>query len=123
MSETDSCLFCKIVRREIRERSIVFDTPEGTAEVPADFVLSLTGYEQDTSLLENAGVEFHGDARVPRYDEATMETNVPGLFIAGTAIQGSPVGHVRVIVENCHVHVPRIVAAIRSSTVRKGVAS
>jgi thioredoxin reductase (NADPH) len=41
-----------------------------------------------------------------------METNVPGLFIAGTAIQGSPVGRVRVIVENCHVHVPRIVARI-----------
>jgi len=108
---------------EIRERSIVFDTPEGPAEVPADFVLSLTGYEQDTSLLENAGVEFHGEARVPRYDETTMETNVPGLFIAGTAIQGSPVGHVRVIVENCHVHVPRIVSAIQSSKVRKGVAS
>lgn len=99
---------------EIRERSIVFDSPEGAAEVAADFVLSLTGYEQDTSLLENAGVEFHGTARVPRYDEATMETNVPGLFIAGTAIQGSPVGHVRVIVENCHVHVPRIVEAIQS---------
>ena len=100
---------------EIRERSIVFDSPEGSAEVPADFVLSLTGYEQDTTLLETAGVDFTGDARAPRYDEATMETNVPGLFIAGTAVQGSPVGRVRVIVENCHVHVPRIVAAIQSS--------
>lgn len=100
---------------EIRERSVVFDSPDGAVEVAADFVLSLTGYEQDTSLLENAGVEFHGAARVPRYDEATMETNVPGLFIAGTAIQGSPVGHVRVIVENCHIHVPRIVAAIQTN--------
>jgi thioredoxin reductase (NADPH) len=97
---------------EIRERSVVFETAEGAREVDADFVLSLTGYEQDTSLLEGAGVDFHGDAREPRYDEATMETNVPGLFIAGTAVQGSPVGKVRVIVENCHVHVPRIVGAI-----------
>jgi thioredoxin reductase (NADPH) len=97
---------------EIRERSVLFESPDGIAEVPADFVLSLTGYEQDTSLLEGAGVEFHGDARAPRYDEETMETNVPGLFIAGTAIQGSPVGRVRVIVENCHVHVPRIVKAV-----------
>jgi thioredoxin reductase (NADPH) len=97
---------------EINERSVVFESPEGTTEVPADFVLSLTGYEQDTSLLEGAGVEFHGEARAPRYDEETMETNVPGLFIAGTAIQGSPVGRVRVIVENCHVHVPRIVEAV-----------
>jgi thioredoxin reductase (NADPH) len=99
---------------EIHERSVVFETSEGVAEVAADFVLSLTGYEQDTSLLESAGVEFHGEARAPHYDETTMETNVPGLFIAGTAIQGSPVGRVRVIVENCHVHVPRIVAAIGS---------
>lgn len=98
---------------EIRPQSVIFETPNGRSEVEADFVLSLTGYEQDTSLLEGAGVEFHGDARVPQYDESTMETNVPGLFIAGTAIQGSPVGKVRVIVENCHVHVPRIVAAIR----------
>jgi thioredoxin reductase (NADPH) len=98
---------------EIRERSIVFESPDGTSEVPADFILSLTGYEQDTSLLESAGVEFIGDARAPRYDESTMETNVPGLFIAGTAVQGSPVGRVRVIVENCHVHVPRIVARVR----------
>jgi thioredoxin reductase (NADPH) len=97
---------------EIRERSVVFESPDGTREVPADFVLSLTGYEQDTSLLEGAGVEFIGDARAPRYDEETMETNVPGLFIAGTAVQGSPVGRVRVIVENCHVHVPRIVARV-----------
>jgi thioredoxin reductase (NADPH) len=41
-----------------------------------------------------------------------METNVPGIFLAGTAIAGSPVGRVRIIVEDCHVHVPRIVNAI-----------
>src|SRR5258708_38886023 len=98
----------------MRGGCVGFESPKGSAEVQADFVLSLTGYEQDTSLLETAGVEFLGDARAPRYDEATMETNVPGLFIAGTAVQGSPVGRVRGIVENCHVHVPRTVAAIQS---------
>lgn len=105
---------------EIRRDAVVFETPEGLHEVPADFVLSLTGYEQDTALLESAGVDFSGDVGVPCYDETTMETNVPGLFIAGTAIQGSPVGRVRVIVENCHVHVPRIVAAIGAARVRTG---
>jgi thioredoxin reductase (NADPH) len=107
--------------KEIRSRSVVFETAEGTREIETDFVLSLTGYEQDTSLLEGAGVEFQGEAREPRFDESTMETNVPGLFIAGTAVQGSPVGKVRVIVENCHVHVPRIVNAIQSSKGTKGV--
>jgi thioredoxin reductase (NADPH) len=98
---------------EIRERSIVLQTPDGLREEPADFVLCLTGYEQDATLFEQAGVELVGSDRAPRYDEATMETNVPGLFVAGTAIAGSPVGRVRIIVEDCHVHVPRIVNAIR----------
>ena len=47
-----------------------------------------------------AGVDFSGAERAPAYSEETMETNVPGLFLAGTAVQGSPVGKVRVIVEN-----------------------
>jgi len=103
---------------EIKAKSIVMQSADdgSLTEVAADFVLMLTGYEQDTSLLEGAGVEFSGEARVPHFSEETMETNVPGLFVAGTAIQGSPVGRVRVIVENCHVHVPRIVNAIRAAS-------
>jgi len=97
---------------EIREQSIVLQTPDGIREEPADFVLSLTGYEQDTTLFELAGIDLGGKERKPSYDEETMETNVPGIFLAGTAIAGSPVGRVRIIVEDCHVHVPRIVNAI-----------
>jgi len=97
---------------EIRERFIVLQTPAGLREVPADFVLSLTGYEQDTRLFEMAGIGVFGEEKKPGYDEETMETNVPGIFLAGTAIAGSPVGRVRIIVEDCHVHVPRIVKAI-----------
>jgi len=96
---------------EIRERSVVLDNGE---EVPADFVLLLTGYRQDPTLFEMLGVDLQGEARKPRYDETTMETNVPGVYVAGTAISGSPEERVRVIVEDCHVHVPRIVAALRA---------
>ena len=46
------------------------------------------------------------------FDAETMETNVPGVFIAGTAVAGTPPRKVTVIVETCHVHIPRIVAAI-----------
>jgi len=93
----------------IRERSVVLDSGE---EVAADFVLLMTGYRQDPTLFEMLGVDLQGDARKPRYDEATMETNVPGVYVAGTAISGSPEERVRVIVEDCHVHVPRIVKAL-----------
>lgn len=86
-------------------------------EVAADFVLLLTGYRQDPTLFEQLGVELHGDDRQPVYDPETMETNVPGLFVAGTAVAGTPPRKVTVIVETCHVHVPRIVAAIQGARV------
>ena len=108
---------------EIRERFIVLQTPAGLREVPADFVLSLTGYEQDTRLFEMAGIGVFGEEKKPGYDEETMETNVPGIFLAGTAIAGSPVGRVRIIVEDCHVHVPRIVKAITARATRHSPAA
>jgi thioredoxin reductase (NADPH) len=98
---------------EIRERSVVLQGSDGVLEIEADFVLLLTGYEQDSSLMEMAGVTLHGADRVPQFDPETMETNVPDLFIAGTAVAGSPVGRVQIIVENCHVHVERIVAVLK----------
>ncbi|HYH08190.1 MAG TPA: NAD(P)-binding domain-containing protein [Thermoanaerobaculia bacterium] len=102
---------------EIREHSVVLEElnrPEGErrSEIAADFVLALTGYRQDTTLFEQLGVDLQGDDRRPRYDETTMETNVPGVFVAGTAIAGSPVERVRIIVEDCHVHVDRILARL-----------
>jgi thioredoxin reductase (NADPH) len=87
-------------------------TLEPLGEVPADFVLLLTGYKQDTTLFERFGVDLQGADCKPRLDEETMETNVPGVYVAGTAIAGSPAERVRIIVEDCHVHVPRIVRAL-----------
>jgi thioredoxin reductase (NADPH) len=83
-----------------------------SGEIPADFVLLMTGYRQDPKLFEMVGVTLQGDERAPVHDPETMETNVPGVFIAGTAVAGTPPRKVSVIVETCHVHVPRIVAAI-----------
>jgi len=95
-------------------RPVMTDLP---SEVDADFVLLLTGYRQDTRLFEMAGIDMQGADRQPRYDPETMETNVPGLFVAGTAIAGTPRERVRVIVESCHVHIPRIIAAITGQPV------
>ncbi|HEX2833368.1 MAG TPA: NAD(P)-binding domain-containing protein [Thermoanaerobaculia bacterium] len=95
--------------REIRNGTVLLD-PFG--EVRADFVLLLTGYKQDTRLFEMIGVDLGGADNKPRINEETMETNVPGVYVAGTAIAGSPAERVRIIVEDCHVHVERIVNAL-----------
>jgi thioredoxin reductase (NADPH) len=86
-------------------------------EVEADFVLLMTGYRQDPTLFELFGVQLHGLDRQPVYDPETMETNVPGVFVAGTAVAGTPPRKVTVIVETCHVHIPRIIGAITGERV------
>ncbi len=102
---------------EIRGGKVLLDSRGETIEVDADFVLLMTGYCQDTTLFDMLGVDLETEAREPAHDPETMETNVPGVFVAGTAVAGTPPRKVSVIVETCHVHVPRIVAAIRGHRV------
>lgn len=83
----------------------------GREGVETDDVLLLTGYEMDGSLLEGAGVELVGDQRAPKFTRATMETNVPGLHVAGTATAGTQ-SRFRVFIENCHAHAARIVSSV-----------
>jgi thioredoxin reductase (NADPH) len=80
-------------------------------DVPADFVLLLTGYTADMRLCQMAGVELSGPRDCPTYDPDTLETNVPGVYIAGTATGGTQSKY-RVFLENCHVHVRQILAAL-----------
>jgi thioredoxin reductase (NADPH) len=80
-------------------------------EVAADFVLLLVGYEADMALAKMAGVQLIGPQQVPVFNEKTMETNVPGVYLAGTVVGGTQEKY-RVFIENCHVHVDRIVAAL-----------
>ncbi|HEY9089541.1 MAG TPA: NAD(P)-binding domain-containing protein [Anaerolineaceae bacterium] len=80
-------------------------------EVQNDFVLLLTGYTADSSLLEKAGVRLSGKERCPQYDPESMETNVPGIYVAGTVAAGTQTNY-RLFIENTHVHVGKIVQAL-----------
>ncbi len=72
--------------------------------VDADFVLLLIGYIMDPTLLRFLGVELYGPGLAPRVDPQTMETNVPGIYVAGTAAAGTQLSF-KLFIENCHVHV------------------
>ena len=104
----------RITQTDVTLKSVVpgkMDEGGAGKVVGFDFVLLLTGYEQDNALLKLAGVEIQGDCGSPRFDERTMETNVPGLYVAGTAMAGTQDKY-KVFIENCHVHVDRIIAAL-----------
>lgn len=98
--------------REIASETVTLDDGR---RVEADAVLLLTGYAQDPALFEQAGVALEGPNRRPRLDPRTMETNVPNLYIAGTAIAGTQSSGVKEFIETSHVHVERIVAALTGS--------
>jgi len=95
------------------ERQAGKDRRAGTERMvhETDFVLLCTGFIQDLTLYEAAGVTLEGPDRVPRYDPETMETDVPGLYLAGTTAAGSQ-GRYTLFIENTHQHVRKIVAAI-----------
>ena len=82
----------------------------GEKVVEAEEVLTLIGYEQDKTLLHAAGVDLVGDAQRPQYDPETMETNVPGLYVGGTAVAGTQSSSYKIFLENCHQHVDQILA-------------
>jgi bacillithiol disulfide reductase len=79
--------------------------------VAAGAVLLLTGYEADMKLFRQLGVQTQVDTLAPQFDPQTMETNIPGLFVAGTATGGTQ-SRFTIFIENCHVHVQRIMAAL-----------
>lgn len=84
-------------------------TPAGEAfDVAADEVLKLVGYQQDKRLLKRCGIALAGEQESPAFDERTMQTNVPNIYVAGTAVAGTQ-QRFRIFLENCHVHVPRII--------------
>jgi thioredoxin reductase (NADPH) len=69
--------------------------------VASDFVYLATGYEADTGVLEALGAEFEPGGNAPVFDNASMETSVPGIYLAGTAVGGNTEGY-QVFVGTCH---------------------
>ncbi len=73
----------------ITASAIRLRTPDGLREIPNDWVLAMTGYHPDFTMLERFGVAFGDDAsRTPVFDETTFETNRRGVYIAGTVCGG-----------------------------------
>lgn len=87
-------------------------TPNGRiTRHETDFVLLATGFQADQSLLRAAGIELTGEAEAPVFDPDTMQTNVPGIFVAGTAAGGTQ-SKFNYFISTTHVHVGKIVRAV-----------
>ena len=93
-------------------RTAALRTSEGfESEIETDFVYLATGFEQDQSLLRNAGIQLMEPGNSPSYDRHSMQTNVPGIYIAGTAVGGSQREFTEFITTG-HIHSARILTAL-----------
>jgi thioredoxin reductase (NADPH) len=74
---------------EILPTEVRLATPEGDVRLPNDWVLALTGYRPNFSLLDQLGVTLSLDEkRQPCYDQTNQESNVPGVYLAGVVCGG-----------------------------------
>lgn len=106
------CLFNSTVVA-IRSKEIDVQTPEGLITIENDFVLAMTGYLPDFSFLTTLGIRIGEDEmRTPTYDETTMETNQPNIYLAGVICGGLKTN--KWFIENSRVHAEVIIAAICS---------
>lgn len=86
---------------------------EETGEVtglPNDWVFAMTGWRPDQRLLRSLGVRIDDDTGVPAHDPDTLETNVPGVFVAGVITAGFDAN--KVFIENGRHHGELIVTGL-----------
>ena len=97
---------------EVTPDTVVVETPEGRVTLRNDFVFAMTGYHPDFDFLEGLGVRFEGPDRLPVCDADTLESNVPGIYLAGVIVAGSRTNEI--FIENGRFHGRQIAAALAS---------
>jgi thioredoxin reductase (NADPH) len=95
---------------EISDESVLFEDPAGRHAAVAAAVFPLIGYTPDFALIERCGIRLQGPSRVPVHDTETLESNAPGVYLAGAILAGTEIG--KIFIENGRHHAATIASAI-----------
>ena len=71
-------------------------------EIKNDFVFALTGYHPDGTFLTACGILVDPSTLVPQHNLETLETNVEGLYVAGSISAG--INTNKLFIENGRFH-------------------
>jgi thioredoxin reductase (NADPH) len=73
----------------------------------------MTGYQPNLPFLKKMGIELSKDEILkPNYNETSMETNLPNVYLAGVVCGGMNTHSL--FIENSRIHAEQIVNAILS---------
>jgi thioredoxin reductase (NADPH) len=78
--------------------------------IPADQVFAMTGYHPDFEFLEQHGIRLDAETRRPQVNADSLETNVPGMYVAGVVVGGLKTSDI--FIENGRFHGRQIIAAM-----------
>jgi len=94
--------------------AVAITSSRGEEALPADRVYVMTGFAPNMDLLRQVGVPIDPVTGIPSHDPSTLETSIPGLFIAGVVVAGYDAN--KVFIENGRYHGDKIVARILGQT-------
>lgn len=87
----------------ISQDDVTISAPQSAVTLPNKFVFALTGYHPDFSFIERLGVALdESNDRCPVCDPVTLESNVPGIYLAGVIVAGARTNEI--FIENGRFH-------------------
>ena len=95
---------------EIREDSVLLETPDGERTIKNDFVFAMVGYRPDLQFLERHGIRFDAKTERPYTDPETLESDRKGMYLAGVLVAGMHTNEI--FIENGRFHGCKIAEAI-----------
>jgi thioredoxin reductase (NADPH) len=97
---------------EILPDSLRVATPQGEVSLRNDFVFALIGYRPDLEFLNAAGITIDPSTLRPRSDPRTLESETPGIYLAGVIVAGMHTNEI--FIENGRHHGRMIAESISS---------
>jgi thioredoxin reductase (NADPH) len=96
--------------KEITKDEVVTENGAGEKRLPARQVFALTGYHPDYTFIESLGVQLDPESRKPSLNPKTLESNVPGIHLAGVVTGGRHTGEI--FIENGRLHGKQIIEGL-----------
>ena len=97
---------------EIYEKSIMIENLDNGEKkrIDADFVFLMTGYRPDAHFLKKVGIVLEGENLIPKINPDTYESNIEGIYLAGSIIGGEETA--KIFIENGRLHAEPIIMDI-----------
>ena len=99
---------------KINNTSVFVENNGEEISIPADAVLLLIGYHPNCDLMEKTNININKETLVPEFDEDTLESNVKGIYLAGSIIAGKNSN--KIFIENSREHGNKIINHVLNST-------